>query len=139
MSDRVTDTFKDSFRDTVIGWFADGASDRAEAMLNAEDCATHGCESGCVGEAIYYSDNARTYERFEDEILDLCNEAGWSDRGEAGDLGTICQIMNDRVWVAVESVARELSEDSFEDYFPDEDSDEDSDDEDSDASEAEGK
>ena len=117
MSDRVTDTFKDSFRDTAIGWFAKGASDRAEAMRNANECAEHGCESGCVSEAIYYSDNARTYERFEDEIIDLCNEAFWVDRGGEGDLGTLCQIMNDRVWIAVESVARELNEDDFEDYF----------------------
>lgn len=119
MSDKVTETFRDSFRDTVSGWFAKGASDRAEAMRNAEDCATHGCVSGCVSEAIYYSDNARTYERFEDEILDLCNEAGRADR--AGNLGTIVEIMNDRVWFAVESVAGSLTEDDFEDYFPDED------------------
>lgn len=124
MSDRVTATFKDSFRDTVIGWFANGAADRAEAMRAADECAEHGCASGCVSEAVYYSDNTRTYERFEDEIIDLCNGAGWTDQGEAGDLGTLCQIVNDRVWVAVESVAGSLTEDDFEDYFPSEDEDE---------------
>lgn len=127
MSDRVTDTFKDSFRDTVIGWFADGASDRAEAMRAADECAEHGCASGCVSEAVCDSDNTRTYERFEGEIIDLCNEAFWVDRGEAGDLGTLCQIMRDRVWFAVESVAGSLTKDDFKDYFPDEDKDKDED------------
>ena len=40
-----------------------------------EDVLNHGCESGIVGELIYYSDTVKFYEEFKTEIKTMLKEA----------------------------------------------------------------
>lgn len=46
-----------------------------ERLTALEDLASHGCESGMVGELIYYSDTTAFYERHCAEISALLVEA----------------------------------------------------------------
>lgn len=42
------------------------------------DVLEHGCQSGCVGHLIYYSDTTRYYDTHKDEINTLLHEWLWS-------------------------------------------------------------
>lgn len=90
-----------SFREVVIGWLQDGAASPAEAAERAAECAQYGCASGVLPEVIRYSDNAETYDQWEDEILSLCQEADFREES----LASLCTIVSNRVWCAVDVIA----------------------------------
>jgi len=55
----------------------DSILDREENEIKGyiEDVLNHGCESGIVGELIYYSDTVKFYEEFKTEIKTMLKEA----------------------------------------------------------------
>ena len=56
----------------VCGYILNHTDDRSvrETIENILNC---GCESGIVGELIYYSDTLKFYKKFQHEILELLN------------------------------------------------------------------
>jgi len=69
-----------------------------------------GCESGFIGELIYYSDTERFYKRHEDEIESLLDELGYSrDHVCNGDFN-LTHYMNNASWIAFEVTAQQFGE-----------------------------
>ena len=80
-----------------------------------QDIATHGCESGCAGGMIYYSETIALFDKYRDELFEIVGnyrEAVGDDedlpeyvRRNAGTFGTFANAM---VWTAAEIIANEL-------------------------------
>lgn len=81
----------------------EGAYDM-DAILR--DLAKGGCQSGMIGDLIYYSDTKKFYERHEEEIEDMLDENDYDRSAVCGDvdfnLQTYC---NNAAWIAFEMVA----------------------------------
>ena len=79
-----------------------------------QDIASHGCQSGCAGTLIYYSDTNAIYDRFAEEIHAVISD-------EAENFGEVPQYLvkalaeplhvfkNNLVWFVAETYAFELS------------------------------
>jgi hypothetical protein len=80
-----------------------------------EDIATHGCESGCAGTMIYYSETVALFDKYRDELFDIVGNYQEAI-GDDDDLpeyvrknaGTFKTFANAMVWTAAEIVANEL-------------------------------
>lgn len=79
-----------------------------------QDIAAHGCESGCAGTLIYYSDTNAIYDRFAEEIHTIIAD-------EVENFGEVPEYLknalaepihvfkNNLVWFVAETYAFELS------------------------------
>ena len=83
-----------------------------------QDIATHGCESGCAGGMIYYSETIALFDKYRDELFEIIGN--YQDAiGNDEDLpeyvrrnaGTFATFANAMVWTAAEIVANELIND----------------------------
>ena len=80
-----------------------------------EDIATHGCESGCAGGMIYYSETIALFDKYRDELFEIVGNY-MEAVGEDNDLpayvrrnaGTFNTFANAMVWTAAEIVASEM-------------------------------
>lgn len=61
-----------TLKDAVQNWLDDFHPTEREGAL--EDLLAHGCESGMVGELIYYTDTCAFYEKHKAEISTLLAE-----------------------------------------------------------------
>lgn len=80
-----------------------------------EDIATHGCESGCAGGMIYYSETIALFDKYRDELFSIM--ADYADNMGEPDIlpdyvqknsGTFATFANSVVWFCAEIVANEL-------------------------------
>ena len=79
-----------------------------------QDIATHGCESGCAGGMIYYSETIALFDKYRDELFEIMDDYAC----ETGIIGlpdyvkqysaTFTSFANAVVWAAAEIVANEL-------------------------------
>ena len=80
-----------------------------------QDIATHGCESGCAGGMIYYSETIALFDKYRDELFEIMDNY----RMETGldeslpdyvdsRSGTFATFANAVVWFCAEVVANEL-------------------------------
>ena len=79
-----------------------------------QDIASHGCQSGCAGTLIYYSDTNDSYDRFAEEIHTVISD-------EVENFGEVPEYLknalaeplhifkNNLVWFVAETYAFELS------------------------------
>ena len=67
-----------------------------------KDVAMHGCSGGVSG-FIYYSENERFFDKYEDEICDYLNDCGMSMKDFVDVDSTIRSLKNDMVWAVVEA------------------------------------
>ena len=92
-------------------------SDVADTIENILKC---GCESGIVGELIYYSDTLKFYKKFQHEIIDLLNNLLYScdcstselfgDKWDKTDpLATEEQNQNLLAWFGFEETLRNIA------------------------------
>lgn len=88
-----------------------------EERFLIKDIAEHGCEGG-VGGLIYYWETTAFHDEHEKEIWDIVSRFA-DDSGQtimqylaivAKDAGSIQQLKNSLVWIAVESVAQDIEE-----------------------------
>ena len=82
-----------------------------------EDIAQHGCESGCAGGMIYYSETVALFDKYRDDLFDIVNDymeeiGDYEDSGfphyVRKNAGTFNTFANAMVWTAAEIVANEL-------------------------------
>jgi len=66
-----------------------------------KDVAEHGCQGGVNG-FIYYSENEKFFDEYEDEIYDYLNDCGFSMKDFVDTGSTIRTLKNDLVWCVVE-------------------------------------
>lgn len=83
-----------------------------------QNIASHGCESGCAGGMIYYSETTELFNKYKDELFEIMDnyqaETGLYECGDLPDYvrkhaGTFTQFANAVVWFCAEVVAYELS------------------------------
>ena len=88
-----------------------------EERFLIKDIAEHGCEGG-VGGLIYYWETTAFHDEHEKEIWDIVSRFA-DDSGQtimqylaivAKDAGSIQQLKNSLVWLAVETVAQDIDE-----------------------------
>ena len=72
-----------------------------------EDLLQHGCQSGMVGELIYYEDTEKFADKYWDEIEELKNEMEES-LGEPLKMGT--PLKNWLAWFGFEETARKIAD-----------------------------
>lgn len=108
--------------DSIKEWILNNLEESqvAEVVLN-------GCQSGVVGELIYYADSCAFYEKYKEEIWQRLWDS-WSDWGGESPLHLIStfngadavgsdeQFRNLMAWWACEDVCREIIAD--EDFVP---------------------
>lgn len=78
-----------------------------------KDIYIHGCESGCAGGLIYYSETNALYDQFADEIheivYDYFIDCGGSIPNTILDrLGCLEHFKNQMVWCCAEIIASEI-------------------------------
>ena len=61
-------------KDHVIRYILKNYPSEDEIRGFLDDVLSHGCQSGIVGELIYYSDTTRFFKRHQDEINELLKE-----------------------------------------------------------------
>jgi len=66
-----------------------------------KDVATYGCPGGVNG-FIYYSENEKFFDEYEDEIYDYLNDCEFSLKDFVNDGSTIRSLKVDLVWCVVE-------------------------------------
>jgi len=66
-----------------------------------KNVAMHGCSGGVSG-FIYYSENEKFFDEYEDEIYDYLNDCGMSMVDFVDSGSTIRLLKNDLVWAVVE-------------------------------------
>ena len=66
-----------------------------------KDVANYGCAAGVSG-FIYYHENEKFFDEYEDEIYDYLNDCGMSMMDFVHRGSTISTLKNDLVWCAVE-------------------------------------
>jgi hypothetical protein len=66
-----------------------------------KDVAMHGCSGGVSG-FIYYSENEKFFDEYEDEIYNYLNDCEMSMVDFVDTGSTISSIKNDMVWAVVE-------------------------------------
>ena len=84
------------------------------------DIANHGCESGCAGGMIYYSETTELFLQFRDELFDIMSEAA-ADTGADSVLpvyvqknsDTFTSFANAVVWYCAELVAYEATQGEY--------------------------
>lgn len=64
---------QDAIEEAVYQWAASSEYDDLEKLLS--DLAQHGCESGMVGDLIYYSDTCKFYEEHRALISEMLKDA----------------------------------------------------------------
>ena len=81
-----------------------------------QDIATRGCESGCAGGMIYYSETIALFDEYRDELFEIIsnyqNETGTPDELPQyinENAGTFATFANAMVWMAAEIAAFELT------------------------------
>ena len=106
--------------DAVQNWLNDYPAEEREGAL--EDLLTHGCQSGMVGELIYYSDTTAFYAQHGVEInallAEMLDNTGYTSPAELfGDkwdstdpLALDIQNQNLLAWFGFEEAAYTLSE-----------------------------
>ena len=67
-----------------------------------KDVAMYGCSGGVSG-FIYYSENERFFDKYEDEICDYLNDCGMLMKDFVDVDSTIRSLKNDMVWAVVEA------------------------------------
>ena len=66
-----------------------------------KDVAMYGCSGGVSG-FIWYSENEKFFDEYEDEIYDYLNDCGMSMKDFVHSGSTISSLKNDMVWAVVE-------------------------------------
>jgi hypothetical protein len=77
-------------------------TDRFTDADEIKDVANYGCSGGVSG-FIYYSECARFFDEYEDEIYDYLNDCGYSMKDFVHSGSTISTLKNDLVWATVEA------------------------------------
>ena len=67
-----------------------------------KDVATYGCSGGVSG-FIYYSENEKFFDEYEDEIYDYLSDCGRLLKDYVDVDSTIRSLKNDLVWAVVEA------------------------------------
>ena len=67
-----------------------------------KDVAMYGCSGGVSG-FIYYSENEKFFDKYEDEIYDYLNDCEMSMVNFVDSGSTISSLKNDMVWAVVEA------------------------------------
>ena len=96
---------------TIKEWLKKGEQ---QELFTIKDIAEHGCQGGVAG-LIYYTDTVKFHDDHEKEIWDLVHRYA-EDSGQTilkyisniSKAGSITQLKNDLVWLAVESNAQDL-------------------------------
>ena len=79
-----------------------------------QDIVNHGCESGCAGGMIYYSETIALFDKYRDDIFEIVNDyqnsIGENGLGEYVNKNctSFATFANAMVWSAAEIVAYEL-------------------------------
>lgn len=107
-----------TLKDAVKTWLNDYPAEEREGAL--EDLLAHGCESGMVGELIYYSDTYAFYEKHCQEInallAEMLDNTGCKSPAElfgtkwdsTDPLALDIQNQNLLAWFGFEEAARQL-------------------------------
>ena len=79
-------------------------NDRFDDIDEIRDIATHGCEGGVSG-FIYYKDTREFFEKYEDDIEDVCYDILGNDflQQLAKDETCILGLINAMVWFTVQA------------------------------------
>ena len=93
---------------TFKEWFTNQYEDE-----DIKEIYLHGCESGCAGGLIYYSETNALYDKYADEIheivYDYFTDSGMSIPSEITDrLGCLEHFKNQMVWTCAEILASEI-------------------------------
>lgn len=84
-----------------------------------QDIASHGCESGCAGGMIYYSETVALFDKYREELFEIMSnyqaETGLYECGDLPDYvrkhsDTFQTFANAVVWFCAEVVAYELTQ-----------------------------
>lgn len=105
--------------DAVQNWLNDYPAEEREGAL--EDLLTHGCQSGMVGELIYYKDTTAFYDNHREEInvllAEMLDNIGYTspanlfgDKWDSTDpLALDIQNQNLLAWFGFEEAARKIA------------------------------
>ena len=92
-------------------WLKDGEQ---QELFTIKDIAEHGCQGGVSG-LIYYTETTKFHDDHEDEIWNLvqryADDSGQTIMKYIGNIskaGSITQLKNDLVWLAVEVNAQDI-------------------------------
>ena len=111
----------ETIKDKVNEWLIEDGEDCERGKM--EDLLQYGCESGVVGDLIYYHDTCAFYEEHKASISDMLREmmedcgidspAGlFGDKWESTDpLATDTMNQNLLAWFAFEETARQVAAD----------------------------
>lgn len=96
---------------TITEWLKEGEQ---QELFTIQDIADHGCSGGVSG-LIYYRETEKFHDDHEQEIWDLvqqlAEDSGQSIMKYIGNIskaGSLSQLLNDLVWLAVEVRARDI-------------------------------
>lgn len=74
-----------------------------------KDLNQGGCQSGFIGELIYYSDTSKFYDDHEEEIETLLDDMGCSRDDVGGDHFNIESYKNNAAWISFETTAQQYA------------------------------
>ena len=80
----------------------DALTERFTDADEIKDVAMYGCSGGVSG-FIYYSENEKFFDEYEDEIYDYLNDCEMSMKDFVHSGSTISSLKNDMVWAVVEA------------------------------------
>ena len=79
-----------------------------------DDVINHGCGSGCVPSLVYYSDTNKFYEKFNDEIYNYFDAAGWEAINDNMNASDFVKFENDAkckvTWIVYEEITYTIHE-----------------------------